>query len=203
METSLFPLQDLLSYTLAAFALVGSPGPATLSLAATGAAFGARRGLGYLLGIEAGMIVIMIITSTGVMGALMAVPRAAPLITSLGAAYILFLAYKIATSKSFKATKEGHASPSFLGGLFLSLVNPKAYASLAALFSGFVLIKGGGWDDALAKGIVLLVILTLVDLAWLCLGSVLVQRIKSAKVARLVNVIFAVLLLVSVAFALV
>ena len=42
--------KGLLGFVLAGFALAGSPGPATLSLAATGAAFGARRGLGYMTG---------------------------------------------------------------------------------------------------------------------------------------------------------
>ena len=31
--------------------------------------------------------------------------------------------------------------PSFLGGFGLSLVNPKGYAAMAALFSGFVLLR--------------------------------------------------------------
>src|SRR5438270_3362303 len=48
--------RKMLSFVLAGLALAGSPGPATLSLAATGAAFGARRGLGYMIGIIAGMV---------------------------------------------------------------------------------------------------------------------------------------------------
>ena len=38
-------MEGLLSFIVVGFALAGSPGPNTLSLAATGAAFGARRGL--------------------------------------------------------------------------------------------------------------------------------------------------------------
>ena len=43
---------DLILLWLAAFPLMGSPGPATMSLAAIGAAFGWRRGLCYLSGDE-------------------------------------------------------------------------------------------------------------------------------------------------------
>ena len=50
----------MLGFLLAGFALAGSPGPATLSLAATGAAFGARRGLGYMT-----VIIIVMDRSTG------------------------------------------------------------------------------------------------------------------------------------------
>jgi hypothetical protein len=52
-------VEGVLGFALAGFALAGSPGPATLSLAATGAAFGARRGLGYLSGLVIGMVLVM------------------------------------------------------------------------------------------------------------------------------------------------
>ena len=59
-------MEGLLSFILAGLALAGSPGPATLSLAATGAAFGTRRGLGYMTGINLGMVGVMAITASGV-----------------------------------------------------------------------------------------------------------------------------------------
>lgn len=194
-------MEDIVAYILAAFALVGSPGPATLSLAATGAAFGAGRGLGYLVGIEVGMILIMVITASGVTGLVMAQPKAVPFVAGLGAAYILFLAFRIATAPLSTQDSPPERHPSFLGGLFLSLVNPKAYASLAALFSGYVLVQDSLIEDALSKGIVLLVILTIVDVAWLVGGAVLVRRIRNPKTNRIVNVSFAALLIISVLFA--
>ena len=39
---------------LTSLAIMGSPGPATISLTATGSAFGVRRSLGYLTGIVIG-----------------------------------------------------------------------------------------------------------------------------------------------------
>ena len=90
-----------LGLIIAAFALVGSPGLATLSFAATGATFGFRSGIGYLIGIETAMILIMVVVATGLMGIIMSIPKAAP---------------------------------TFKRGVFLSLVNPKAYASLASFW---------------------------------------------------------------------
>ena len=48
-------VEGLPAFLLAAIALAGSPGPATLSLTATGAAFGARRGAAYLAGMALGV----------------------------------------------------------------------------------------------------------------------------------------------------
>jgi threonine/homoserine/homoserine lactone efflux protein len=56
-------VEGLPAFLLAAVALAGSPGPATLSLTATGAAFGARRGAAYLAGIVVGMVAVMAIWS--------------------------------------------------------------------------------------------------------------------------------------------
>src|SRR5262245_3439542 len=47
--------EGLLSFIVVVFTLAGSPGQNTLSLAATGVAFGARRGLGYLIRLVVGM----------------------------------------------------------------------------------------------------------------------------------------------------
>jgi threonine/homoserine/homoserine lactone efflux protein len=94
----------LLGFILTGFALAGSPGPATLSLAATGAAFGARHGLGYMAGIDVGMAGVMGITASGVVGLLLALPGATPIVTVLAGAYFLYLAYRIATAPPLAET---------------------------------------------------------------------------------------------------
>lgn len=195
-------MENLFGFIVAGFALTGSPGPATLSLAATGAAFGARRGLPYLAGISFGMILVMSIIATGVIGVIMAIPNVAPALTGMGGAYILYLAYRIGTAPPVEKNAEGNDQPSFFGGVFLSLVNPKAYAVMAALFSGFMLIEQAPFTDAALKITILFVICITVDGAWLFAGSVLTRFNRDPAINRAINVIFALLLIVSVAFAL-
>lgn len=91
-------MDGLLGFILAGFALTGSLGPATISLAATGAAFGARRGLGYLVGIVAGVIAVMALVASGLTGLMLALPSATPVMAALAAAYIAWLAWQIATA---------------------------------------------------------------------------------------------------------
>jgi len=183
-------------------ALAGSPGPATLSLAATGAAFGARRGLRYMSGIVAGMAGVMAIVASGVLAMLLAVPGATPVLTALAAAYFAYLAFRIATAPPLAQRGEQERAPSFAGGVFLSLVNPKGYAAMAALFSGFVLVRERLALDAAAKMLVLLAIITAVNLAWLAGGAALTRCFRDPRANRAINLVFAALLLVSVAFAL-
>lgn len=195
-------MEALLGFVLAALALTGSPGPATLSLAATGAAFGARRGLGYMTGIDIGMVAVMGITASGLVGVLLAVPGVTPVVAVMAATYFVYLAIRIAMAPPLAETTEQHRPPSFTGGVFLSLVNPKAYAAMAAMFSGFVLAEGRLAFDIAAKMLVLAVIIGTVNMAWLFAGATLTRFFRDPRLNRIINVTFAVLLVASVAFAL-
>ena len=195
-------MEGLLGFVLAGLALAGSPGPNTLSLAATGAAFGPRRGLSYMSGIIVGMVAVMGIVATGVAGLLLALPGAAPVVGVLAAAYFTYLAWRIATAPPLTKGSGRGRQPSFAGGVFLSLVNPKGYAAMAALFSGFQLVPGRLELDAAAKTLVLLAIITGVNIAWLFAGAALTRFFQDPRSNRIINVTFAVLLVASVAFAL-
>jgi len=195
-------LEALLGFILAGLALAGSPGPATLSLAATGAAFGARRGLGYMTGINLGMLGVMAITASGIVGLLLALPGAMPVVIGLSSAYFLYLAWRIATAPPLAEAAAERRQPTFLAGIALSLVNPKGYAAMAALFSGFVLIERRLDLDLAAKIAVLAVIIAAVNIAWLLMGAALTRHFKEPRSNRIINVTFAVLLIASVAVAL-
>jgi threonine/homoserine/homoserine lactone efflux protein len=195
-------MEGLLGFILAGFALAGSPGPATLSLAATGAAFGSHRGLAYMIGIDVGMVLVMAITASGVAGVLLALPGATPVVATLAALYFVYLAYRIATAPPLSDKAGERRRPSFVAGLSLSLVNPKGYAAMAALFSGFVLIKARPEFDAAFKLAVLLAIIISVNAAWLFAGAALTRFFREPRPNRIINVTFAVLLIASLGFAL-
>jgi len=194
-------LEGLLGFLLAGFALTGSPGPATLSLAATGAAFGARRGLGYMIGIIAGVVAVMALVASGLTGVMLALPGAARAMAALAAAYIVWLAWRIATAPPL-GEQASARPPSMIAGFLLALANPKAYAAMAALFSGFVLVQGRPGTDTILKALLLVAIMAVVDLAWLIAGSALTRCLREATLNRAINLAFAVLLVASVGLAL-
>ena len=193
-------MEGLTGFILAALALCGSPGPATVSLAATGAAFGPRRSLAYTAGIDAGMVVVMSVTAAGVTGLVLAIPGATPVVAVLAALYFVHLAWRIATAPPLEDTARG-SEPSFAAGVVLSLVNPKGYAAMAALFSGFVLIRGRPELDAALKLGVLVVIVVSVNAAWLIAGAALTRFFREPRTSRVINVAFAILLVASVGAA--
>jgi len=186
------------AFLLASLAMVGSPGPATLSLAAAGAAFGARRVFGYFVGILAGMVAVMAIVASGVMGLLAAVPGATSVVTAAAALYFVWLAWRIATAPPLTEAEGDRRPPTFTAGLGLSLVNPKGYAAMAALFSGFTLLRRQLALDAAAKIVLLALLIAAVNIAWLLLGAAMTRFFRNPRTNRIVNVVFAVLLLASV-----
>jgi len=188
-------------FILAAVALAGSPGPNTLSLAAAAAAFGARRAVGYLVGQVLGMTAVMAIVASGLMGLVLAAPGIAPAVTAAAAIYFAYLAWRIATAPPLDDDAGRGKAPSIAAGFMLSLVNPKGYAAMAALFSSFVLVRDRMALDFAAKTIVLAAIISAVNVVWLFAGSALTRCFRNARANRIVNIAFAALLLGSVAIA--
>jgi threonine/homoserine/homoserine lactone efflux protein len=156
-----------------------------------------------MAGINIGMVGVMAITASGVAGVLLAIPGAAPVVAGLAALYFVYLAWRIATAPPLSDDAGARRQPSFAAGLLLSMVNPKGYAAMAALFSGFVLVRARPGLDAALKLAVLLAIIVAVNAAWLSAGAALTRFFREPRSNRIINVTFAVLLLASVGVALV
>jgi threonine/homoserine/homoserine lactone efflux protein len=193
-------MDGLIALFTAALALMGSPGPATLSSAAAGAAY-RLRAVPYVLGIALGTITVMVLVAAGVTGLITSIPGAAPVISGLAAAYILYLAWRIATAPPVGALDRQAAAPPFLGGYALAVVNPKAYGAMGALFSGFPLIP----DDPVTGGMLKVAILAgfalAINATWMSVGAGLARAMRNPRTSRALNVTFAVLLVASVVAA--
>lgn len=195
-------MEPLTGLVFASLALMGSPGPATLSLAATGAAFGFARGIPYLLGIILGTVGVLVTIALGITGLLLTLPGVSPMLIALAAIYILYLAYKIATAPPLSADHGEGTAPRSWNGLLLALANPKAYAAIGAVFSGFTLLNNQPTADGIFKFGVLTCMIFLINTIWLGLGASLAKMFHSPKANRAINVCFALLLVISVGFSL-
>ena len=184
----------LLSLIVASLLVMGSPGPSTISVTAVGAAFGFRRSIAYMSGLVAGTIAVLLAVATGVVAVLLAVPQLAPVLLAASAAYILYLAFRIATAPPLSTHDETVAAPSFAGGVLLAIANPKAYVAIAAVFAASML-------DLLLKVAVLSAMIVLIHLAWLLAGAVLARVFRDPVWSRRVNRVFAAALVVTTVYA--
>jgi threonine/homoserine/homoserine lactone efflux protein len=171
---------------LAAAAIMGSPGPATISLVAVVAAYGVRRSLPYVCGLLAGSGLVLVAVATGVTATLLAVPALRSLLIAGSAAYILWLAYHIATAPPLSAQRAAADAPSLAGGTVLGVANPKGWVAMAAVFASARLDDTAA-TDAAAKTAVLAVMIVLIMTVWLLAGASLGPMLRDPQRARIIN----------------
>ena len=181
-------------------AIMGTPGPATISLTAAGSTYGVRRSAGYLVGIIAGTSAVLIAVAAGVTATLLAVPAVRPTLIVAAAAYILWLAYHIATAPPLSDGTARAGSPGVVGGTVLGVANPKAWVAIAAVFAS-ARLAGNATVDAAAKVAVLLVMIVVINSTWLAAGASLGPLLRDPQRARAVNLALAALLVVAAVLA--
>jgi threonine/homoserine/homoserine lactone efflux protein len=188
------------SLLVTSLAIMGSPGPATISLTAAGSVYGVRRSLPYLAGIVAGTTIVLVAVATGVTATLLALPALRELLIGISAAYILWLAYHVATAPPLPADRDPGDAPTLNGGLVLGIANPKAWVAIAAVFAGSTL-AGGAAVDAAAKVVALIPMIVLINASWLAAGASLAPFLRRPRPARVVNVTLALVLVGATAVA--
>lgn len=193
---------DLVLLWLAAFPLMGSPGPATLSLAGIGVAYGFRRGLAYLTGIILGTTAVLVLIATGVTTIILTQPALTGALVVIATLYILYLAWKIATAPVGRSQMDTGNAPTLWPGAVLALANPKAFAAIGAVYVGQSPIENNLVNDTLAKMAALIFVIVTVNTAWLAFGSLFSNLLNHPRLGRIANISFAMMLVVSIGVAL-
>lgn len=191
--------QQVLALVLAATVVMGSPGPATISVTAVGAAFGLRPSLGYTSGVVLGTIAVLLIVAAGVFGAITSLPGLAPVLSIASAAYILYLAFKIATAPPLAERGSTATRPDLPGGFMLAVANPKAYVAIGAVFAG-----AASRADALGVSTRLLVLAAMIvaiHAAWLLAGTAFARFLRHPLASRIINLVFAATLVLTTVLA--
>jgi threonine/homoserine/homoserine lactone efflux protein len=121
------PLETFLALVLFAFTTSITPGPNNMMLFASGVNFGFRRTIPHMLGIGVGFFSLLIGVGLGLGALMQAMPVAYTVLKFAGGAYLLFIAWKIGTSRSLSEGKAGAKPMTFLGAAAFQWVNPKAW----------------------------------------------------------------------------
>jgi threonine/homoserine/homoserine lactone efflux protein len=185
----------LSALVLFAFATSVTPGPNNLMLMASGANYGFRRTVPHMLGISIGHMLMVVILGLGLAQVFTAFPAAHTILKVLSVAYMLYLAWRIAT-----AAPPGEAEPTgrpftFLEAAAFQWVNPKAWAM--ALTAVSVYAPG----QSVAAVLIVAAAFAAVNLpsvsVWTALGTQLRRWLTTATRLRRFNLAMAVLLILS------
>jgi threonine/homoserine/homoserine lactone efflux protein len=190
----------LLSLLGFAVAMSITPGPNNVMLASSGANHGIRASVPHMLGISAGFAVMLVVISVGLGSLLQDWPSLQIIMRWVGAAWMLWLAWKIASAPA-PAPAPGTVAPrgvlGFTGAAAFQWINPKAWLIALGAASEFTLPDLPlGWQ-ALRTGFVFLVVALPCTLVWVLLGRGAAHLLHEPGRLRAFNVTMAILLVVS------
>ena len=184
----------MIAFALAVCLLLVTPGPGVLSLAGVGAAFGWRQGISYLSGLFIGNNLVCIAVISGLATMILASPSIRMALMIISAAYLGYLAFRIAFSGAKIAFIQS-PKPGLGAGTTIQLINPKAYAVHITLFSGFAFYPNDFFIETAVKLLIANVIWILIHFFWLYLGVKINQLELPEKTQRIINVFMAICLL--------
>ncbi|MEX0318297.1 MAG: LysE family translocator [Ruegeria sp.] len=143
------------SFLIFAASQVGTPGPANMALLATGARYGFRAALPFVAGVALGKQLVIWPVGFGLMELAEQVPWLFTVLKYASAAYICWLAWKVANLR-LAPGRAADRAPGFWAGLIVHPLNPKAWAMIVAGFTGFVATGTSTFDATLTIALCLL-----------------------------------------------
>jgi threonine/homoserine/homoserine lactone efflux protein len=141
--------------------------------------------------------VVIVAASTGFAVILSSVPELKLTVQVIGAIYIGYVAWKIA-SASINTAEINTECPNLIDGFILNILNPKAYAAFFALFSQFLLPVENTVLSYIITGGTAFIVAVVVDTAWVLLGGGLKRIFEKPIAARVLRISFALSMLCAV-----
>lgn len=180
------------------FPLAYSPGPGNAFFAAIGASTGLRSAVPALTGYHLATFVVTAGIGAGMGVAILSHPAVAKSLAAVGGAYVLWLASRFIRAAwsrtSAAAAGRSPAAPriGFWAGAVVLLLNPKAYAIIAAMFTQFLRPPGG---DDVATVLAITAVFTLNNLVafvvWTLGGTALARLFRGERSRRWLDGLFA------------
>lgn len=187
-----------LALAVTAFCFAGAltPGPNNVMLLASGVNFGFARTVPHMVGVVLGYALLVFVVGLGLGQTVVEHPVAFQALRIVGALYMVWLAWKIATARG-GSDGEGRGAPlSFFQAVAFQWVNAKGV--LVAISGVAAFTRPADFILTLGAFVVIAAVATLVSVViWTSFGSSLRRFLADPRKARVFNVVMAVLLLAS------
>lgn len=189
--------QALFSYILYCIAMSGTPGPNNVMVLASGANFGFRRSQPHIWGINIGFSLMMFIMALGLGTLFLAAPRLQLALKLVGITYMLWLAFKIATTSSMGDAGVEGKPLTFLQAAAFQWVNVKAWMMILGAISIYSPVGYGPIETALYLSLVMLVAGSPPTHVWAAFGVAIRRFLHNPKALKAFNIAMALLLVLS------
>jgi len=180
-----------------AFASSITPGPNNLMLMASGANYGLRRTLPHMLGISLGHAFMVFMVGVLLLQIFDSYPVLQTLLKIVSAAYMLWLAWKIANAIPPEASQVKGKPFTFLQAAAFQWVNPKAWFMAITAISAYAPQSMGIATGALIVAVIFASVNLPSVTVWAWMGVQVRRFLGTANRLRIFNITMAVLLVAS------
>jgi len=188
----------LVSLIVFVFAASFTPGPNNIMLTASGVNFGFQRTIPHMVGIIVGFPVMILLVGFGLGQVFVIIPQLHDILKWLGSAYLLFLAWKIATAARHKQGTYETKPLSFYQAALFQWVNPKGWImSIAALANYTTVDQNHLAQTLLVAGVFFLMSLGATT-SWSLFGALIGRWLQSYVALRIFNGAMALLIVASI-----
>jgi homoserine/homoserine lactone efflux protein len=161
--------ESYFAFVLAALALALVPGPTVTVIIANSLKHGSRAGLMNVLGTQVGVVIWLGIAALGLGAAIQVMGVWFVLLRYAGAAYLIWLGYKLFMSNGDLAVATDRARPRgsfFLQGFVVIMSNPKMLVLFGALIPPFIPVGADVVVTTLILGVTFMAIAAIGDTAY-------------------------------------
>jgi threonine/homoserine/homoserine lactone efflux protein len=159
-----------------AFVVSFTPGPNNIMAMVYGSKKGYRKTMPFCLGVATGFFIILILSIFFNRILLAAIPKAQTILSGIGTAFLLYLAYKVSGIHLFSEAKEtsGHDRSiplNYKTGTLLQFVNPKGILYGLTVVSSFIAPHFSHYTSQIALSALLALIAFASTSSWAVLGN--------------------------------
>ena len=191
-------LSILLPYVLACVLFSVIPGPSVSVVVANSLASGTRAGLLTILGTEIAMLVMVTIVALGLDMVMNVVAEAFVFIKLAGAAYLIWIGWKMFSSSGQLDFRAGERLPVvryLWQGAVVNLSNPKTLLFLGAFLPQFVDTSRPAFGQIMVLGLIVMAVATASDCVYAVLAGRARQVLTVARVRMMSRVSGVILML--------
>ena len=188
---------EILSISLFWFVTAYTPGPNNVVASYSGFNFGVKKTIPHILGVTLGFTSLVIFLSVGLINIFKLFPLIQIIIKYLGTLFLIYLAYKIAFSKTTDdTTKENPVK--FIETFLFQYLNPKGVTVAIIVVSTYVEL-GENYLNYATQVIVLAFLFSITSITlWTLIGKFLRKFAANDKFIKYFNYVMSSLLLLSI-----
>ncbi|NQZ10576.1 MAG: LysE family translocator [Algicola sp.] len=175
-----------------------TPGPNNIMMMSSGLNFGIKKSLPHLFGICVGFPLMIIVVGMGFSVVFQRWPIVHEVIKIVSVFYLLYLAWKIATSAPASLESEKKNPIGFIQAALFQWINPKAWVMATGAISAYTSLSSSFFAQVLIIALVFFVLAFPCVGVWLMGGVGLKRFLQQANYQRVFNVSMAVLLVASI-----